>query len=611
MKIRKHLNGKRNILPFAVLFIMVFLNMILFFTACKTESGDNLTLGKRGSISAIVLPVNPDQVVKFAATELQDYIEKMTGARLRIAEPGSFDAQAKAIRFSASGDRGLHWDGFSITVDSTGIVIMANEPRGFLYGAYQFLEDSGCSFVYPGKQEEIVPQLQIIEFMPGKKVYNPVIEHRGLTPYGLQGSSVEPGRDFIDWMAKNKLNYILVSEDRPSDSPGTSTHASIWKEVSGELLPELQKRGFVIEMSEHCTHIFFPRSLFEEHPDWFALNDGERKLGAPPYSGQMCYSNKDAVDYYAARVAEYAADHPEFHVIGTWPLDGGRYCECQGCEDPLTVYNAAKHVAEKVKEVRPDIVVSHLAYQRQTWQPPAEDKIPDNMAVLWCPDTGRLDSLALEWISKSAHAGGTYQFEYLMGDNYRYRANVWLRPRLAVNNVHQAREIGFRGVISLFLPLENWWRSSFNTWFFARACWDPGMDINATLTEYCRKYYGKKAGETEEIFMTIFNELQSEPFLNVSDNAYTNRSAEINPVAARLTGQLDRLIGSSDEPAVTKRLIRIRAYVEFFRLYYESYATRKEGGLQRLVDYTKDNPDLDMVLMEPLYVQWRNSEAFR
>jgi hypothetical protein len=85
MKIREHLNGKRKIFPFAVLFIMVFLNMILFFTACKVDSEDSLTLGKRGSISAIVLPVNHDQVVKFAATELQDYIEKMTGARLRIA----------------------------------------------------------------------------------------------------------------------------------------------------------------------------------------------------------------------------------------------------------------------------------------------------------------------------------------------------------------------------------------------------------------------------------------------------------------------------------------------------------------------------------------------
>jgi hypothetical protein len=233
------------------------------------------------------------------------------------------------------------------------------------------------------------------------------------------------------------------------------------------------------------------------------------------------------------------------------------------------------------------------------------------MSILWCPDTGRLDSLAMEWVRKSVHAGGTYQFEYLMGDNYRYRANVWLRPRLAVNNVHHARDIGFRGVISLFLPIENWWRSSFNTWFFARACWDPLMDINAALDEYCSKYYGKQAGETREIFMSIFNELQSEPFLNVSDNAYQDRSAEINPVAAKLTGQLDRLIDNSTEPSVTERLIRIRAYVEFFRLYYESYATRKEGGLQRLVDQSSDNPDLDMVLMEPLYIQWRNSEVFR
>ena len=65
---------------------------------------------------------------------------------------------------------------------------------------------------------------------------------------------------------------------------------------------------------------------------------------------------------YATAISDYAAKHPEFHVIGTWPLDGGRYCECEQCKDPETIFKAAMHVAEKVKLVRPDIIVEHLAY---------------------------------------------------------------------------------------------------------------------------------------------------------------------------------------------------------------------------------------------------------
>jgi len=58
-------------------------------------------------------------------------------------------------------------------------------------------------------------------------------------------------------MAKNRLNYLLVSEDRPSDCAGQA-HAMIWKDVQAELLPELKKRGFTIEMSEHWHAGFLP-----------------------------------------------------------------------------------------------------------------------------------------------------------------------------------------------------------------------------------------------------------------------------------------------------------------------------------------------------------------
>ncbi len=249
-------------------------------------------------MNSIVIPDNSGQVTRFAATELQSYLKKMTGQELRIIENRSKKGNEPAIQFALEKNNLLKWDGYEIMTSYNDIRIVSEEPRGLLYAVYTLLEESGCSFFYPGEKEEIVPQRAKIVFNPDTAVYKPVLEHRGLTPYGLQASSADMGRDFIDWMAKNRLNYILVSEDRPSDCDGPA-HGSIWKEVREYLLPELQKRGFVIEMSEHCAPVFFPRSLFKDHPDWFAMKNGERKLGLPPYSGQMCYSNKAAVDYYA------------------------------------------------------------------------------------------------------------------------------------------------------------------------------------------------------------------------------------------------------------------------------------------------------------------------
>ena len=598
-------------LPVPQIFISFVLALVLF--SCAHQKGNGkLVIGDSANLNHIVIPDETDEVTRFAATELQDYLGKITGSRLQIISSSSVKDDVAAIRMIHENNDKLKWDGFGIETDHQGILISAAESRGLLYGVYTLLEEAGCSFFYPGQEEEVVPRKVRVEFQPGSRVFNPVLEHRGLTPYGLKGSSVELGSVFIDWMAKNRMNFILVSEDRPSDCAG-SAHASIWKEVSDELLPELQKRGFVIEMSEHCTHVFFPRSLFDQHPDWFALNDGERKLGEPPYSGQMCYSNPDAVEYYASAIADYASIHPEFHIIGTWPLDGGNYCECEGCKNPQTVFNAAKRVAEKVKKVRPDMIVEHLAYRPQTWQPPA-DEIPANMSVLWCPDIGAMEDLAGEWIQKSSMAGGVYQFEYYMGDNYRSRANVWLRPVFSANLVQNALEKGFRGVISLVVPMENWWRYSFNNWFFARACWDPAFDIDAGLHDYCQKYYGAQAAETEEVCAIIFSELHpepyKEPYKEIGDESFMDQATGIQPTTSKILDRLNRIIENNNDPAIDERLVRLRTYVEFFRLYTEAFSSQKMEDLEKLLHYIEGHPDQDMVLMYPEYFHWRNLEMF-
>lgn len=563
-----------------------------------------LTIGENGNLHYIVIPDHSDQVIKFAASELKVYLKRITGQELQIVKSADNKNRKKSIQLVLEDNKGLKWDGYKIITSVKGVRLISGEPRGLLYAVYTLIEESGCSFFYPGEKEEFVPQSTKIIFKPDTKAYNPILEHRGLAPYGLQANSADLGRKVIDWMAKNRLNYILVSEDRPSDCDGPA-HAAIWKEVQEELLPELQRRGFIIEMSEHCAPVFFPRSLYKDHPDWFAMNNGERKLGAPPYSGQMCYSNKEAVEYYATAIAEYAAKHPEFHVIGTWPLDGGRYCECEQCKDPETIFKAAMHVAEKVKLVRPDMIVEHLAYVVQTWLPPKMEKIPDNMSVLWCPDAGKMDNLAHEWIEKVSQTGGVYQFEYYMGDNYRSRANVWLRPAYSVEVARNASEMRFRGVISLFLPMQNWWRSSFNNWFFARACWDPNLDIKLCIRKYCKDYYGKQASDVEEIFDLILTDLQPELYKDQLKTA-PDRLPKVQASSKKILTKLDSLTNNCQEKDIELRLQRLSAYVEYSLLHTEAMASRKPVDLKRLANYSKEHPEQDMVLMSPDYITWRN-----
>jgi len=54
----------------------------------------------------------------------------------------------------------------------------------------------------------------------------------------------------------------------------------------------------------------------------------KEKLGPPPYSGQMCYSSKEAVEYYANAVPPMPENTQSFtlsHLAAGWR----EICECE------------------------------------------------------------------------------------------------------------------------------------------------------------------------------------------------------------------------------------------------------------------------------------------
>ena len=226
--------------------------------------------------------------------------------------------------------------------------------RGLLYAVYSLLEELGCRWVFPGDAEEVVPRLETLQARAGKRRSIPRLVRRGLALYQLNERTQDLAVGIIDWMAKNRLNHLMTSWERNFETDG---HDMRWKDVAPELLAEVQKRGITLEVSEHMTHLFFPPEMFDQHPDWFALVDGARTRG------QICFSNDEAVAYFGEQLSEFSAVHPEIDVIGTWPLDGLGYCECKGCRQPYTAFEAFETWADSVNEVRPGLEVEFLAYK--------------------------------------------------------------------------------------------------------------------------------------------------------------------------------------------------------------------------------------------------------
>ena len=110
-------------------------------------AGGDLVLAARGKTSdyAIVAPEQSAENVAYAAKELQQWVNRLTGADLAIVPglPTNSCKQTKAIRLAAVSDPELGDDGFELKAESNGCLLVKGGRRGLLYGVYELLERFG------------------------------------------------------------------------------------------------------------------------------------------------------------------------------------------------------------------------------------------------------------------------------------------------------------------------------------------------------------------------------------------------------------------------------------------------------------------------------------
>lgn len=525
-----------------------------------------------------------DQVLQFAKEELTRYLQ------IIFAGEAAGSGTVLSVAFWLESREELQFDGYEVRLTECGLCIISREARGILYGVYEFLRMLGCRFLFPLAQLETIPVLRQTELPDGITRKNPWLEFRGQALYQATGSTVEVTIAMIDWMTKNNFNLLLTSLHRTDDS-GTDANAMLWDEIGPMLLPHLRRRGTVIDMSEHSTDSFFPRDeLFAKHPEWFALRDGKR------VKGQICYANLDAVAVYADSFVRFVKDNHDFDIIGLWPLDGGGYCQCEHCKDKHAILNANREVARRIGEVRPDLIVEYLAYTPQSWEPPADD-LPQNISVLVCDIH---DKIGYSWGVRAQNAGGAFFFDYMTADNFRYRANVWLNPSYCHDMVNTFIRYHYRGVISLFLPISNWWQSCINANYLAQLYYNPLLSVDAWTAQLSEDLFGAGNSElAQAIFRRIFTDLQDRglwgrvphalgPYhARVTDRcekADTAHRAYLADVIAGLTAMLDALYDRELTPPQALQAQCLKEYVQLQWLFFK--------GVDQ---YNADAPDKEAI----------------
>ena len=100
-----HLNPRKG----WSLFILAIVLLAYLLRSCtELKRNEPLTIGEGGNLHQIVIPDNSDQVVKFAASELQSYLKKITGKELPVVKSGDTKKHEPAIRLILDRNKGLN-----------------------------------------------------------------------------------------------------------------------------------------------------------------------------------------------------------------------------------------------------------------------------------------------------------------------------------------------------------------------------------------------------------------------------------------------------------------------------------------------------------------------
>lgn len=130
------------------------------------------------------------------------------------------------------------------------------------------------------------------------------------------------------------------------------------------LLKRAKEMGVTVEYEAHALRYLMPKELFEEHPDWFRMNDKGERVS----DHNMCAMNEEALEYLADSTEKLTRTLDTGSDRFFWwadDVEGGAVCHCGKCRDLspsdqlMKITNA---MLKGVKRVKPEGKIAFLAY---------------------------------------------------------------------------------------------------------------------------------------------------------------------------------------------------------------------------------------------------------
>ena len=527
-----------------------------------------ITLVENGqSPYRIVVASSASASERFAAEELQRYLEKISGARLPIV-PDNGERTAQEIVLGAAsvpGDAAAPNsapqpgpDGFTLRTLGNRLQIIGTGPRGTLYGVYALLEEKlGVRWFTPDVEQ--VPRQSRIVLADLSETHTPAFEYREVF-----------WSEFIrdaDFAAKHRLNgFSYKLEDK---------HGG---------------RAVVYYPFVHSFDLLIPPSLFETHPEYFPLIDGKRKNGYV----QRCLSNPEVLRIATERVRQWIQEHPEASIISVSQNDTFNNCQCPECKSlddaegspAASLLKFVNAIAEAIEKDHPHVRIDTLAYQ-YTRKPPKTIRPHKNVIVRLCSieccfahpfdqcpanenrqfveDIKAWEKVApLLYVWDYTTNFGNYQQPFpnrkVLQANAQFFAN------------HQVKGLFEQGNYSAGGGGE---MEPLRAYLLAKLLWNPAADVEQLTDEFLNAYYGQAAPSIRAYLSLEEQQVEADGVhAHIFDRPTAKYlSDEFLAQAEKLFDEAEGLADNSD--------VRSRVQIARLPIWYVKLATNRVSGDDR------------------------------
>jgi hypothetical protein len=588
---------------------MQWLTSAVFLTQAVTGLGEDVTLVADGQAqSVIVLSDNPSRAAQQAGELLQSLLLKSSDAELAIVnehalsdvriEGGILRASVKGRRPSTfvllgesklaeqlgATSEGLGPGGTLLrTYPNVLVLLGADEktpadPNGSQYAVVNFLEDVlGIRQLWPGELGLVVPSHRTVRVPAIDRCYTPRIGQRKIRN-SHYNDRIQVGLDYLG-LTKAQLDNQMAA-------------------VKTDEWFRWQRLGGSVGISAGHAFGYTWEKYHRDHPEWFAMQpNGSRDLSnLSPERARLCKSNLALIDALARdKIEELRRTGGKSASL--CPNDGGAatFCQCPQCKQldppegrPITLSDRTgrpprdfacvsltdrmvwfwNRLAERIGKEYPDAWLGVYAYSAYK-APPLREKLHPNLAVgfvgvSYSREADRRQALD-DWEAWSKMASKIYWRPNLLLFGRRTGTPAVYVHKLA----DDLRFVTQRSLVGTDFDscMHNWATEGLNYYVLSRLLWNPQVDVDAVIDDYCQAGFGQSWREIRRYFGRI-EELTSQ----IAAEGLPLTAPYTPAVVDELKARLDAADKEADNETIRRRVDFLRRGLEFTALQHKAHA---------------------------------------